>query len=278
MARRLGVSGRLEPYPALALGAFEVTPVELATVYATFAAGGRRPPVHAVTGVLDPSGAPIDAPALDRPARVLHEATAFLVTATLRGVLDRGTAASVRQMGITDPLAGKTGTTNERRDSWFAGYSPERATLVWVGYDENARTRLSGARAALPLWARFTLAVRPARGFSPFVPPPGIRTATVDPETGQLATNRCPTWETEYFLEGTVPADVCALHGGWFRGRRDERLAARSLPPGVVAPDGRAERRGVWRWLGKVLGGRREPPPSPPPPPVPLPPSDEPPP
>ncbi len=269
MARRLGVRGRLEPYPALALGAFEVTPLELATVYATFAAGGRRPPLHAIEGVLDRVGSPVEGRALERPERVLHEATAFVITSMLRGVLDRGTAASVRRMGVTDPLAGKTGTTNERRDSWFAGYSPERTTLVWVGYDENSRTRLSGARAALPLWARFTHAVRPARGYAAFVPPPGLRTATIDPTSGQLATNRCPTWTTEYFLDGTVPSEVCALPGGWFRQPLDERLAARTLPPGLTVEDGterRAERRGVWRWLTKVIGGQHRPPAPPPPP------------
>ncbi len=268
MARRLGVRGRLEPYPALALGAFEVTPLELATVYATLAAGGRRPPVHAIAGVLDRAGVVVEGLALDPPARVLHETTAYLVTHVLRGVLDRGTAAAVRRLGVEDPLAGKTGTTNERRDSWFAGYSRDRATLVWVGYDENARTRLSGARAALPLWARVTVAVRPARGFEPFVPPPGIRTATVDPASGQLATNQCPTWQTEVFLEGTVPGEVCALHGGWFRRPLDERLAVRDLPSETtVAGAERAERRGVWRWLGRVLGGRRQGATPPPPPP-----------
>jgi penicillin-binding protein 1B len=264
MARRLGVRGRLQTYPALALGAFEVTPVELATVYATLAASGRRPPVHAVVGILDDAGKPAAGRELERPARALDEATAFVVTAMLRGVLDRGTAASVRELGIGDPLAGKTGTTNERRDSWFAGYSPDRATLVWVGYDANARTRLTGSRGALPLWARFTAAVRPPRGFAPFVPPPGVRTATIDPETGQLATNACPTWATEYFLEGTVPEDVCFLHGGWFRRPTGDRLAAREMPPGAIVERG-AQRRGVWRWLGKVLGGRRETPPPPPP-------------
>ncbi len=266
VARRLGIEGRLRPYPALALGAFEVTPVELATVYATFAAAGRRPAVHALSGVLDRGGEPLAGEALPRPERALGEAAAYVLTTVLQGVLDRGTAARVRQMGISDPIAGKTGTTNERRDSWFAGYTPDRTTLVWVGYDDNTRTRLSGARAALPLWARFTRAVRPPHGFARFVPPPGVRTATIDPLTGELATSDCPTWTTEVFLEGTVPTQVCSLHGAWFRrGFGEERLTAGHL---VVRPDGRVERerRGFRRWLGEVFGGGRRAGPPPPPP------------
>jgi membrane peptidoglycan carboxypeptidase len=134
------------------------------------------------------------------------------VTSILQGVIDRGTGAGVRRFGIRDPLAGKTGTTNDRRDSWFAGYTPDRVTVVWVGYDDNAETRLSGARAALPIWSRFVAAVRPARGFLPFTPPPGIVQVTVDPLTGQLATPYCPYRVTEQFAEWQVPNEPCHQH------------------------------------------------------------------
>ncbi|MEZ5333326.1 MAG: PBP1A family penicillin-binding protein [Thermoanaerobaculia bacterium] len=245
-ARNLGVRARLEPYPALALGAFEITPGELATVYTTLAAGGLRPPVHGLTAVLGPDGRPLPGRELPAPVPALDPATAYVVTSILQGVLDRGTAAGVRKMGVGDPLAGKTGTTNDRRDSWFAGFSPERSTLVWVGYDDNSTTRLSGARAALPIWARFVWRVRPPGGYLPFAVPDGVVTATIDPLSGQLATGRCPTVLTEAFLEGTVPQRACSLHGG-FGGRpwRD-RVA--------VGEEERSERRGLWRWLGKVLG------------------------
>ncbi|HMB53848.1 MAG TPA: PBP1A family penicillin-binding protein, partial [Thermoanaerobaculia bacterium] len=137
VARGLGIETPLEPVPSIALGAFEVTPLQLATVYATFAAGGERPPVHALDAVLDQAGRAVDGADLPPPERVVSAETAYLVTSVLQGVIDRGTGAGARNQGVRGPLAGKTGTTNDRRDSWFAGYSPDRATTVWVGYDDN---------------------------------------------------------------------------------------------------------------------------------------------
>ena len=168
VARDLGIETPLEPVPSIALGAFEVTPVQLTTVYASFAAGGRRPPVHALEGVLDPLGRPLETAPLPAPQRVISPETAYLVTSILQGVIDHGTGASARRQGVKGPLAGKTGTTNDRRDSWFAGYSPNRVTTVWVGYDDNRPTNLSGSRAGVPLWARFMVAVRPSGGYPVF--------------------------------------------------------------------------------------------------------------
>ncbi len=245
-ARALGISSTLQPVPALALGAFEVKPLELATAYATLAAGGVKPPVHSLTAVLDRDGAPVEGRALPEPERVLPRDVAFVVTSVLQGVLDRGTAASVRRQGLQDLLAGKTGTTNDRRDSWFAGYSSDRATLVWVGYDDNSPTRLSGARAALPIWARFTWKVRPSGGYPVFAQPPGVQTALIDPETGELATSACPLTQTEVFLAGQVPAWTCRLHGGfrdWRRHRQQDPVWAEVERP-----------RGRWRWFKRIFG------------------------
>ena len=147
MARRLGIAGRLDAVPSLALGAFEVTPLELATVYASLAAGGKRPEPHFLDGVLDAGGEPVRGPAPAAPQQVVSPETAYLVTSLLRGVVANGTAeAAGRVYGVRDPVAGKTGTSNDRRDSWFAGGSPDRTSLVWVGYDANDATRLSGTR------------------------------------------------------------------------------------------------------------------------------------
>ncbi len=245
LARRMGVRSALEPVPALALGAFEVTPLELATVYATLAAGGRRPGVHALEGVLDRQGKPIPGAAPAAPEPALSPQAAYLVTAVLQGVLDRGTGSGARAQGLRDPLAGKTGTTNDRRDSWFAGYSSDRATLVWVGYDDNSTTNLSGTRAALPIWTRFTWLVRPSGGYPVFDQPPGIATAVIDPESGELATDDCPQVLTEVFLVGGLPAEVCRLHGGWRPWRR---------PPEADRLDRPGRLR---RWLRKILGRDR---------------------
>lgn len=246
-AKSLGVTAPLEPVPSLALGAFEMTPIEMAAVYATFAAGGRRPTVHAVEAVRDRRGEAVTGLALPAPEQVLDPATDYVLTAMLQGVVDRGTGASARSQGLHDPVAGKTGTSNGRRDNWFAGYAPSRTTVVWVGYDDNSTTRMSGARAALPIWTRFTVKVRPPGGYADFPVPPGVTTAVIDPETGELATDECPQTITEAFLVGDVPEEVCHLHGHWWdrweardRRRDDER------------------RKGLRGWLHRVFGGDDE--------------------
>ena len=212
LARNLGFSGVLDPVPALALGAFEATPLEMAKVYATLAAGGLQPQIHGLAAVIDPDGDPVNGDELPTPHRVLPEQTAYEVTSVLQGVVDHGTAASARAAGVDGPLAGKTGTTNDRRDSWFAGYSPDRVTVVWVGYDENTPTQLSGARAALPIWSVFTAAMRPVGGYRDFAVPPGMVRVAVDPTTGQLATEFCPYRITEVFPEWQAPTEPCQRH------------------------------------------------------------------
>ncbi|MCP4202469.1 MAG: PBP1A family penicillin-binding protein [bacterium] len=249
-AHGLGVQTPLEEVPALALGAFEVTPLDLATVYATLAAGGVRSSAHALRGVLDSAGQPIGGTPLPKPVRALSAEATFVLTSVLRGVVEQGTGAGVRRQGLLDPVAGKTGTTNDRRDSWFGGYSPGRATLVWVGYDDNSATQLSGARAALPIWTRFTYKVRPVGGYSVPVQPRGVLTAVIDPASGQLATGACPDVITEFFLEDDLPERICRLHGDW----QDW-----SSTVVVGDPNWRLQRpkRRPWRWLSKVFGKKR---------------------
>ncbi len=264
VAQALGVETALDPVPAIALGAFEVTPIQLATVYATFAAGGQRPPVHALDGVLDPWGKPMEGGALPAPERVISPETAYLVTHMLQGVIDRGTGASARRQGVSGPLAGKTGTTNERRDSWFSGYSPDRVTTVWVGYDDNRPTNLSGARAGVPIWARFTNAVRPSGGYPNFTQPAGVATAVIDPTTGELATEYCPYTVTEVYPTGQVPGQTCHVHDAWsqwrdYWERRDGYDPNGGDPYGDERDeDGTAEpedgRHPFRRWLNRVFG------------------------
>ncbi len=261
LARACGISTRLRPVPAMALGAFEVVPVELATAYATLAARGVRPPVHRVSAVFDRAGQPLPGEPLPAPQRVLSAQTAYLVTTLLQGVVDYGTGRATRGLGLADPIAGKTGTTNRGRDNWFAGYTPERVTLVWVGFDDDSPTPFSGSRAALPIWTRFTLAVRPPNGFAPFTAPAGIRVVLIDPATGELATDRCPEVLSEAFPEDRIPRAVCYLHGGRFARPLDESVAA----------EREAEREGeggIRSWLRRVFGRDRPPttPPTSPPP------------
>jgi penicillin-binding protein 1B len=242
-ARDLGVTAPLEEVPSLALGAFELSPVEMAAIYATLANAGERAPVHGLVGVLERTGRPIEGTPLAPTRRVLSAPAAYLVTSVLQGVLDGGTAGSAREMGLADRLAGKTGTTNGRRDSWFAGYSPERATIVWVGYDDNSESRMSGSRAALPIWTRFALKVRPPGGYREFEAPRGIVSATVDPTTGGLATEDCPEAVPEVFLAGEAPTELCHLHGGFWA----EPLDAQPGEP-------REEVNGLRRFFRKLFG------------------------
>jgi penicillin-binding protein 1B len=249
MARALGITARLQPVPSIALGAFEIAPVEMATAFATFASRGVRPTVRLLDGVLDANGKVVAGAALPPSPAVLSPQTAFLVTSILQGVIDYGTGRSARGLGLADPVAGKTGTSNLARDTWFAGFSPERATVVWVGYDDDTATPFSGSRAALPIWTKFTLAVRPPGGYSKFTPPAGIRVVLIDPTTGELATDRCPQVLSEAFPSDRIPAEVCQLHGGRFELPIDPTLRAEK----------EQERRegGLSGWLKRVFGKRQ---------------------
>jgi penicillin-binding protein 1B len=211
-ARQAGLTSPLAPVPALSLGSFEVTPLELAAAYAPFANGGERVPPTALRAIVDREGAIVE-PARAARVAAIRPDEAFLVTHLLRGVVDRGTGAAARALGVTGDLAGKTGTTNDGRDAWFVGYTPGLVALVWVGFDERDVLRLSGGQAALPIWADFmrtAMAVAPA---SPFPVPPSIAWRDIDPANGKLAGRWCPTSVREAFLASTEPRDPCPDHG-----------------------------------------------------------------
>ncbi len=210
-ARRAGIESALSPVPSMALGTFEVTPVELALAYATLANGGRRVASLPIRDILGPGGDLLYAGKVEQED-AFDPRAAYLVTAALEGVLDRGTGVSARQAGFTLRAAGKTGTTDGNRDSWFVGYTPDLVCAVWVGRDNGGDTGLTGAQGALRIWTRFMRAVYPAAGPPEFAAPPGIVTAEIDPESGYLATSACPVRFTEVFLDGTVPKETCPLH------------------------------------------------------------------
>jgi penicillin-binding protein 1B len=182
LAHEMGIDSPTAPHPTLALGAVDASPLEAVTLYGTLASGGIWSRPYGLRVVQDGAGAETAGAPLEH-ARVLDERIAQQVTWLLRGVVDHGTGAGARRLGLLDPVAGKTGTSSDRRDSWFAGYSHDRVTVAWVGYDDNRETRLSGARAALPIWTRFMLAVRPAGGYPD---PAGF------PEDDETWTTDCP--------------------------------------------------------------------------------------
>jgi penicillin-binding protein 1B len=211
LAQRLGIETPLPVLPSLALGGVEVTPLEVAVAFSTLANNGVRTRPLAVKQVTDPSGRVLEKRDV-RVEKVLSPQVAFMINYMLKGVLDRGTAESARRLGFTRPAAGKTGTTNDYKDAWFVGYTPDLLAVVWVGFDNQSKLSLSGAQAALPIWVEFMKQATAGMPVTDFVPPAGIKIVDIDPLSGQLATPNCPHVIREAFLEGDEPRTTCPLH------------------------------------------------------------------
>ena len=207
---RVGAGAQAQPYPSIALGVFEVTPLEMATAYTLFTNGGQVRPLVAMSNVIANGRSQKLPPADTRP--VARADTTFLVTNMMRSVINEGTGSAVRA-SIRQDAAGKTGTTNDLRDAWFIGFTPELLTVVWVGFDNNQPIGLSGSQAALPIWSRFMKGALAGRPDKPFAVPPGISYALIDKETGRLALPNCPKTFQEAFLSGTEPQEYCDVHG-----------------------------------------------------------------
>lgn len=213
-ARRFGLHRDAAPGPALALGAFEVTPLDLARAYAPFASGGASlNTIHGVRAIDRVYETPAPGGQGGSADTVISPAEAYLMTSLLQGVIRVGTAASASALSVSRELAGKTGTTNEGRDAWFAGYSSRLVAVVWVGFDDGGAHGLSGAQAAFPIWADFMRQALAAYPAPPFAIPDGISFADIDPTTGKLAGNSCPLVIRETFLAGSEPAR-CDEHRG----------------------------------------------------------------
>jgi penicillin-binding protein 1B len=212
-SRKLGIGAPIAPYPAIALGSFEATPFEMATAYNVLANGGLKVEPVTILQVADDRRRVLEQHRAAVPERVVREESAFLVNDMLRSVLNEGTAAGARGMGFTADAAGKTGTTNDYRDAWFAGFTPDLLCVVWVGFDDNTPVGLSGTRAALPVWVEFMNAALSGRKPSPFPPPPeGVVLVDIDKDTGLLARPGCPKTRSEAFVAGTEPREPCGAH------------------------------------------------------------------
>src|SRR5437870_4188104 len=171
----MGLNAKIKGYPSVAIGAFEVTPIELAGAYTAFANEGKRIEPHALLRVVAADGRELKTYKYES-RDVLRPEIAYLMTHLMEGVIDHGTGAGVRARGFKLPAAGKTGTS---RDGWFAGYTKDLLVIAWVGFDDNRDLNLEGARSALPIWADFMLKayqVHPVRDMASmsFVPPPGV--------------------------------------------------------------------------------------------------------
>ena len=200
----IGVGSAPKAYPSIALGVFEATPYEIARAYTIFPnMGVVRPLRHILkieTGAKNVTRKP-----RSQPKAVARPDTTFLVTNIMRSVLNEGTGAGARSAGFRLDAAGKTGTTNDLRDAWFAGFTPGLLTVVWVGFDDNQPLGLSGAQAALPIWTEFMKRALAGTPNMPFEAPEGVSFVDIDPDTGKLAVPGCPRVIREAFLAGTEP-------------------------------------------------------------------------
>ncbi len=211
-ARKFGFSSTFKPYPSIALGAFEVSPLELSAAYCALGADGVRPFPLSLKDVVDENGKGLTRRHVDI-ASVLSPAKAFLVTSMLTSVVNEGTGRGLRKMGIHFPVAGKTGTTNGYRDAWFTGYTPDLLALVWVGFDNGAPVNATGARAALPIWAELVKSIPGYVSENDFTIPPGVVKREVCKQSGNLSIKgSCQDVYEEYFLKGNAPESPCDLH------------------------------------------------------------------
>lgn len=207
-------STTLKPYPSISLGAFEVVPLELARAYCAFAANGVLPYPLSLKEVLDEHGQ-----VLERRHMTIEPVTtpekAFMMSSLMRSVVTEGTAHSLRNLGISFPVAGKTGTTTDYKDAWFVGYTSDILALVWVGFDNGDSVHLTGSAAALPIWADIMNSIPQYVSDDWFKVPPGVVTKTICSDSGQLAVRGgCPNTVEEFFLAENAPTQYCPIHRG----------------------------------------------------------------
>jgi len=213
VARQMGLGSNIQATPAVALGAYEMTPVDVAAAYTAFATNGTRAEPLFIRSVVGSDGT-VEESNNPQTHAVLDPRVAFLVTSLMEDVLNHGTGVNARYVGFTAPAAGKTGSS---RDGWFAGFTSNLLCVVWTGFDDNRDLGLTGSVTAAPLWGEFmkrAVLLPPYRNTQEFEPPPGVIQEVIDPDTGQLATASCPKTATEYFVSGSEPSQYCEIHGG----------------------------------------------------------------
>jgi len=252
-ARRNGITSPLNPVPSIALGAEGVTPVELVAAYAPFANGGNRVRPRLVTRIEAPDGTllwtneTLISPAMDGQ-------DAYEITQMLQGVVNYGTGRAVRDFGVTGPVAGKTGTTNSGEDVWFVGYTPTLVAGIWFGYDapRTIAYNASGGRLAAPAWAEiYQAGWREPKG-SAFTVPVGMVQALIDPQSGERATEWCPSRAKQWFKPGREPQETCHLHTGPPQGQiaidasGNVQQSGRNDPIGAIG-------RGIGSILKKII-------------------------
>jgi penicillin-binding protein 1B len=213
IARQMGVPPNVRPTPAVALGAYEMTPLEVAGAYTGFATVGTRAEPFFIRNVTSAGGNTLEKYTPTNKL-VLDPRVAYLVDSVLKDVLNKGTGAQVRAKGFTLPAAGKTGTS---RDGWFAGFTSNLVCVVWIGFDDNHDLGLAGGATAAPIWADFMIKATKLPGYrdtKEFEKPDGVDSLIIDSETLQVATPNCPVTREEVYVAGSGPTQLCEVHGG----------------------------------------------------------------
>lgn len=215
-AKKMGITTPLNPYPAIALGAMEVAPLEMASAYGTLANDGVLNPPIAITKITDASGKILEV-AKSQPKPAIGRATSYIVTDILKGVIRGGTG---KRANIGRPAAGKTGTTQNYHDAWFVGYTPQLSTAVWVGYSSKQRPmhsvhgiRVSGGTFPAQIWASFmrlALSGKPRTDFT--VPVRGLVQVRLCTESDKIARSFCPETYIGSFLPKQKPSQLCDIH------------------------------------------------------------------
>jgi penicillin-binding protein 1B len=201
---RLGVSRQWPAYPSMLLGAGALSPMEVATMYQTLANGGFNTPLRAIRSVLTSEGEPLKRYPFQIQQR-FDPGAIYLVQNAMQRVMREGTARSVySQLPSSLTLAGKTGTTNDSRDSWFAGFSQDLLAVVWLGRDDNGKTPLTGATGALQVWTSFMRKADPLPLDMPM--PDNVVQAWIDPHSGQGSDSSCPGAVQMPYIRGSEPA------------------------------------------------------------------------
>jgi penicillin-binding protein 1B len=211
LAEGAGLNQDIQATPAVALGSYDVTPLEMAGAYTLFSRMGSVTAPVSIQGIRDDANQILHQHKFAEKA-VLDPRVAYMVVDLMQEVMRSGTAAGARARGFTQPAAGKTGTS---RDGWFAGFTSELLCVVWVGFDDGHELGLEGAKSALPIWTEFMKRAHQHaayRNAKPFPEPKGLEHAEIDIETGQLATPSCEEVRNEVFLPNTVPTEFCQLH------------------------------------------------------------------
>jgi penicillin-binding protein 1B len=208
VAKAAGVQSTIHGTPSLALGSYEVPPIEIAEAYTIFANAGKHVDRYWVSAIRDRANRAVFTHQT-KENQVLDPRVAYIMVNLMEDVMRYGTAAGVRARGFALPAAGKTGTA---RDGWFAGFTSELLCIVWVGYDDYREFPLEGSKSALPIWTAFMKRAHTRRQYAdakPFKEPKGIVRVTIDPTTGLLLGDSCPEERTELFVAGTQPRQRC---------------------------------------------------------------------